>query len=286
MKGRAQGRVVLTGEHSVVYGYPAVTSSISLSVIAEISHQKQLEPKYVGQLKDFFVAKTGRQLPKVYIHLKSQIPIGSGLSSSTAVAAAVFKCLYATIGQELDPASLFELLVEFESQTYPVSGMDQAAVAFGGLLRFQKQANQYQYHPLHTSALKDKQIWLIDSGKPQETTKELVALVKNNHSQLASVLATMGECSHDFIQNLLANRLDLDLVGENQRLLTQLGVVGDRASNIVKQIEKSGGAAKISGAGGIKHGSGILLAFHPDTEKMTQLLKTQTWRHWLINLGE
>jgi len=65
----------------------------------------------------------------------------------------------------------------------------------------------------------------------------------------------------------------IELIRENERYLEELGVVSDYTIDLIKEIEKIGGAAKISGAGGIKDNSGILLVYHPDKEKLLNFAK-------------
>lgn len=295
------GRVVLTGEHSVVYGNPAVTSSINLGVTARFNpgiEEPGYKPsgrnpglkveEYVKEVNAFFVEyffKTRKIPGEDRIAVESTLPIGSGLSSSTAVAAAVFKLVAKHFQISLSKQELFDLLVAFESQTYPVSGMDQAAVAFGGLQQFQKSADCFGHEPISTLALRGKTFWLIDSGRPQESTKEMVALVKENYQKNKKVLEKLGACSKKFIASLSQNSFSPELLAENHQLLSNLGVVGDKASLIVRTIVQSGGVAKISGAGGVKDGSGIILTYHPDTEKFNQLIHKKKWKSWEITLG-
>ena len=51
-------------------------------------------------------------------------------------------------------------------------------------------------------------------------------------------------------------------------MLEQLNVVSENTIHLVREIEKIGGHAKISGAGGRINGSGILLVWHYDIEKL------------------
>ncbi len=111
----------------------------------------------------------------------------------------------------------------------------------GGWLKFQQGKWQVM-------KLLFKTVILINSGKPKESTGEMVRLVaKGNYKQEFKM---MGE---------LVNRWRPELIQENERLLEKIGVVGEKAKKIIRQIEAGGGQAKICGAGGVKAGSGVIL---------------------------
>ena len=54
---------------------------------------------------------------------------------------------------------------------------------------------------------------------------------------------------------------------------------------MIRQIESIGGMAKVCGAGGVKAGSGMLLAIHQDENKLLQLIKQKQWQYIQVNLG-
>ena len=75
------------------------------------------------------------------------------------------------------------------------------------------------------------------------------------------------------------------MVTINERLLEQLGVVSNSTQKFIRDIENSGGAAKISGAGGVKTGSGIVLAVHDDPQKLMALAKKYKHPSFQVTLG-
>jgi mevalonate kinase len=68
--------------------------------------------------------------------------------------------------------------------------------------------------------------------------------------------------------------------------LEELGVVGERAKKIIRLIERSGGAAKICGAGGLKKGSGMALVYHGDLSVLKRNLKKNKIDFLKVKLGE
>ena len=67
-------------------------------------------------------------------------------------------------------------------------------------------------------------------------------------------------------------------------MLEDLGVVGSKAKKIIKKIEEIGGYIKISGAGGVKTGSGWLLAYNPDIRLLDSFLSKNTWEYHNIEV--
>ena len=68
--------------------------------------------------------------------------------------------------------------------------------------------------------------------------------------------------------------------------LEKLGVVGDKARFLIRAIEKLGGAAKITGAGGFQEGSGMLVVYHKDIEQILTYAKQKKLEAMNIKIGE
>ena len=115
---------------------------------------------------------------------------------------------------------------------------------------------------------------LIDSGKPVESTGEMVEKVSGG--SFDNEFKRMGE---------IADNWKVDLIKENQRLLEQIGVVGEKARKMVSKIENIGGMAKVCGAGGVKQGSGVILAICDKIEALKQLADDNSWSWFQVKLG-
>ena len=77
----------------------------------------------------------------------------------------------------------------------------------------------------------------------------------------------------------------MQTIKQNQRLLEQIGVVSKSTMKLIRQIESQKGVAKISGAGGIKTGSGIVIGYHQNPEIINQIAKEFGYNTFQVKLG-
>jgi mevalonate kinase len=78
----------------------------------------------------------------------------------------------------------------------------------------------------------------------------------------------------------------IEIIKKGQHNLEKIGVVGKKAQSIIRQVESIGGAGKILGGGGISEGSGMLLVYHQDKNKLLDLLKEKNWNYFKIQVGQ
>jgi mevalonate kinase len=161
------------------------------------------------------------------------------------------------------------------------SGADQAVVREGGMIWFRKDQG--------IKRLKVKNLpefLLISSGVPVENTGEMVAAVaaryKRQPAKYQQIFKRMGAIAEEIFN---CQKPIFNLIKENERLLQKIGVVGEKAKEMVRKIERRGGVAKVCGAGGAKNGSGILLGYHEDIGKLKQLVKNNNWQYYQVKLG-
>ncbi|MFH2085907.1 MAG: hypothetical protein ABII21_03940 [bacterium] len=233
----------------------------------------------------------GKSIPnKLKIKAETTLPIGSGLGSSASLSAGVIGGVaeYLKLGWNKQKINEVTYLVEKITHGNP-SGVDNTAVVYGGLLRFERGMNgeQNKLENLEVRKILQK-MWLIDSGKPEETTGEMVSLIKERYlsdSKLENYFRKIGEISNQLQVEIENDRFSPEWIMENERLLEKIGVVGDKAKGIISKIEKMGGYAKICGAGGIDKGSGVMLVYHPDDEKFESWVKKGGYIYFQDHLG-
>jgi len=299
----APGKIHLMGEHAVVYGKPALLAAINIRLYASVearktgvSIQTAETEDYVRHIINVVQQELGIETPPgMKITIASQIPAGYHLGSSAAVAVATAGALLFFLKKIWNPVIINKLAYEAEKKQHGnPSGGDNTAVAFGGFVWFRKELeflkSMWQL-PFKPHADTDH-FFLINTGKPRETTGEMVArvaqLAKNQSSKMEKLLQTnerqtkrMAAALRDGNENEL---LDAMRVGE--RTLEGMGVVSKKVIPFIRAIEKSGGAAKILGGGGKKDGVGFLLCYHRDVGNSEKIAKPFGYTMKHIRLGE
>jgi len=178
----------------VVYGKMALAASISLGVNARVVEKE-------GSEKNSIICKAIEVAggdDKIQVKIESELPIGSGLGSSAAVAAATIKAVREYLRNPIANGELFVLTMECERLAHGnPSGIDASVAVYGGLIGFVKG------EPVERLKIKRPlKLLLVDSGKPSETTREMVQLVAEK-SDKDNLITEIGEVSKQVKQKLL-----------------------------------------------------------------------------------
>lgn len=298
-------KLIITGEHSAVYGHPALVSSLDRGVRVTLSALDQNSSRQTRLYEDFyqnvfdifakkflFTAKStlngGWLAQNLAIATEFEVPVGCGLGSSAALSHAFFRALFEWYKIDLSDEEMIEMVQESEKLTHGnPSGVDTMAVVKGGLLYFQKTDSGLRSQSLDIVSDHQVKFLLINSGKPAETTGEMVELVKekvDEGKKYKDLIIEIGELTENFVSSLSQGELDKAIIKENHSLLNKLGVVGQKANKIVQDIEKIGGVAKTSGAGGRKSGSGMILSFHDDFDQLTKYAENNSLESYEVGI--
>lgn len=286
IKFSAPGKIHLLGEHAVVYGKSALLAAINLRVFVTISQGENNNPfkKIVEPIiKNKFNLK---KIPLYKLDIDSQIPIGSGLGSSAAISAAYIAALLTLLKIAWDKPLVNELTYEAEKVFHGnPSGGDNTTVVYGGLIRYKRSLPPF--NPRLFKIHKDiNNFYLIDSGRPIESTKEMVDKVRSGFHKSKSKFQKIFNDQEQLVKDLAValknsdEKCLIEIIRQGQRNLQKIGVSGKKAQRIIKSVEELGGAAKIMGGGGFKKGSGMILMYLPKGKKITDYAAIA------INLGE
>jgi D-glycero-alpha-D-manno-heptose-7-phosphate kinase len=220
------------------------------------------------------------------VFLASQVPPGTGLGSSSAVAVALIKALSTLCGQRLGPRETAELACEIEIERLgmPIGKQDQYAAAFGGLAFYEFTAEHVRVERLAVprATVTSLQERLVLFFTPTwHDSAEILAEQRHNCARGAGetveALHTIRDIAWRTRADLLAG--DVSRIGAGlheswmakrrlARGITHPGI--DRWYDVARSSGASGG--KIAGAGG---GGFLLLYCEPDRqEPVTDALRT------------
>jgi len=269
-RGSGRGKVILLGEHAVVYGVPALVVGLDRGATAEVEpadrDQILLGGAAVAPEHDLLVAlSAARQIlgaSPVRLTLEVDIPLGAGLGASAALGVASARALLGgdAVADEqrvTAAADAWEAVLHGNP-----SGVDRTAAQRGGVLSFVKGGAVDVVplrHPLHL---------VCAVAAPPASTKEMVQMVaelqRSNPSQFEKNLAAIRSLGENAAMCLRAG----DLVSLGKLMdLCQMVLAGWMLSTESLEIAcaeaRRAGAlgAKLTGSGG--GGAIVALAADP-----------------------
>ncbi|OGJ57610.1 hypothetical protein A2635_01935 [Candidatus Peribacteria bacterium RIFCSPHIGHO2_01_FULL_51_9] len=256
----APGKIILSGEYAVIFGAPgiAIPSPLKTEVRIEpdqntrgitIENKSYPDRTYIQRIIELCEAHTGPL--KGTLQIDSTIPVGRGMGSSTALVVALARCF------DLHKP---EVLAIEKTLNPHQSGIDFEVIWQNRPLKFIKGQESESIH-LDLSFL--NKATFIDTGKPNETTAELVEWVIKQGRNM-SALHTISSCT----TRLLSGESPLTVFPDHHRAQVQLGIIPQNVQKFINEIEESGGTAKVLGAGGKTGGGGIVLVLHNDPSNL------------------
>ena len=189
----APGKVILFGEHAVVYGRPALAVPVTqVQATATVSENSRggvwieapnialssaitrLEPGHplVAVINSVFASLGITRPPACTVYLQSTIPVASGLGSGAAVSVAILRALSAFLGQPLSDEQVNRLAFEAEKIHHGTpSGIDNTIVTYARPVYFVKG------QPIKTFRVGASFTLVIGDTGISAPTKESVAAV-------------------------------------------------------------------------------------------------------------
>uniref|UniRef100_A0A7J2TKP2 Mevalonate kinase n=1 Tax=Archaeoglobus fulgidus TaxID=2234 RepID=A0A7J2TKP2_ARCFL len=253
MIASAPGKIILFGEHAVVYSRHALVSAVNLRCRVEAKKSEDfriISPLGITGL-DFevhpYVSYSIKRFCEILeikgaeIRIESDIPIASGLGSSSAVTVATIKALSEEFNAGLSDEEIFEIArkVEIDVQGRG-SGIDPFVSTFGGSWIFPKKKRVGISLDLFVIKL-----W-------ERSTKKMIEKVADLRQRHSEIVERIFDAIDSITLKALECNLDEleELIKVNQSLLRALGVSSPEIDEIVANLEKEGFKVKITGAGG------------------------------------
>jgi mevalonate kinase len=250
------------------------------------------------ELALFAVGETGsrvdrRKLPGLSIRVASAIPPRAGCGSSAALAVGIVGALSRALHLDLDEGGIAAVALAVERQQHGrPSGIDVEAVLRGGILWCRRGADgRIERDGLTPSPRSLAAFRLFHSGTPGETTGDMVAAVRSldrrDPLRVRDALAVIDAATHEARAHLEGAEGDalVAVVRRCEAALEALGVVPEPVRAAIRAIERNGGAAKISGAGGATGGAGLVLVVHSDPCWHERFMPPPGWTPLLAALG-
>ncbi|WP_312096112.1 mevalonate kinase [Niallia sp.] len=268
--GRAHSKLILIGEHSVVYGKPAIAFpfkqiEVKVTVKNIEGNAIQIEsPFYKGPIELIpekmegigdCVIQTLKVLEKrssgLHIQITSSIPIGRGLGSSAAIAIALVRGLFAFFNQELSDSQLMPLVERAEKFAHGTpSGIDMIAASSANPIWFQKQQEVESVKigaPFH--------FVVADSGRIGDTysaVKSIRDKYEMKPEKIEESITLLGQLAKEVRLALAAgdSKKVGDKLNQAHQQLDLLGVSDQGLDDLVNAARTAGAlGAKLTGGG-------------------------------------
>jgi mevalonate kinase len=289
----AYGKVILVGEHAVVYGVPAIALGVGVAATASarIAQQSSLtlgvrrwelasgdphteqapptsEARAFGELVAALAA--GGPVPPIEAEVQLHQPSGVGLGASAAIGVALARAVSDALGKPSAERPAREILAAAQAWENvfhgKASGIDAATAYHGGCLWF-RRGDPPEPLRIEPASLK----LAVAVAGPAVSTRQMVESVAAFRQQDTRRFELLLQSIHALVQDarvalLLGRTRELGaLIDRNHGLLSELGV-STPALDAACQRARDAGAlgAKLTGGGG---GGCVLALTEPDSSE-------------------
>jgi mevalonate kinase len=291
----APGKVILFGEHAVVYGQPAIAVPVTqvkakatvengpeghgITIVAadlEQSYSLEQAPPddalraIVVSTLDYLGVGTQHDLT---ITANSTIPIARGLGSGAAVSTAIVRALGKHFGNRMSPQAISSLVYGTEKIHHGTpSGIDNTVIAFEKPVYFAK-GRRVEIFSVKSPLL----LAIADTGIASPTriavgeVRRAWERERQRYEEIFDEIGTIAQMGRQAIEQGEIETVG-QLMNENHRLLQLLCVSSPELEGLV-QAAREGGAlgAKLSGAG--RGGNIIALVTQKTRSRVDMMLR-------------
>lgn len=261
--GKSHSKIILIGEHSVVYGYPAIAIPLK-KIEIECTIEEAKSNFFYDETDTLSVAiftalkYLKKENAKIKYKITSQIPQKRGMGSSAAVSIAAIRAIFNYFGENLEDELLEKLVNTAEIVAHKTpSGLDAKTCLSDKAIRFVKNKG-FSYIDLNLDAY----LVIADTGI-YGNTGEAIQNVKNLGDKAELFLKKLGRLTDEMTRILTGNienkeekirREKISKIGEIMTAanteLGKLNITIEKTELFVKTaIENGAAGAKISGGG-------------------------------------
>ena len=276
----ANGKVILLGEHAVVYGKPAIAVPIRNAVVAEVTDSGHSPEIHVpawdidDKLEESntvwwqAIQEVFRQLDivdqKFSVHVKPNIPAAMGLGGSAAIAVAIVRAVTKHFKLQLTDEEINHFAFQCEKAAHGTpSGIDNTIATYGSPMVYQS-GEQTRMDMMEFPKSLDLVIGISDQPS---LTVDMVAGVRERWRKNSELYDSLFENFRRVAESGIKAISDGDyralghMMTINHGLLSAIQVSSPELDRMV-QVTRDHGAlgAKLTGAGG--GGSIVALAEH------------------------
>jgi mevalonate kinase len=303
----APAKIILFGEHAVVYGQPAIAVPFAAlqasadSSPAPAGNGLTIHAPDIGQtivvsgLKadnvlveavNLTLAKLNVPIPDLTMTIRSTIPLASGLGSGAAICTALVRELSTALGKPLAHDDLNAIVFETEKLFHGTpSGIDNTVIVMGRPVYFVRgQAPEtFHIHSPLTFVIGDSGV----AAPTRESVGDLRKLYEGNPSLYGTYFEHIGalvKTARTHIER--GEKIGLGaLMNKNHELLATLTVSSPLIDSLVTAARDAGAlGAKVSGGG--RGGNMIALAEPENAEAVQTALRDHgAVRAWITTLA-
>lgn len=274
----APGKALLCGEYAVLEGAPAVVAAVDRRVDVAWSDEAKPMPPEVEATLAFAQAERGAVSGSLVVDAsqlrRDDVKLGLGSSAAAAVAAA--GAVFATHGDDLRDPSIARQVLDCALSGHQAvapqgSGVDVAASALGGFLRFQRAVDAIDTRPLDAPAgLTIALVWTGHAARTSDLVAKVYGLRERAPEELEARMGELASIAAEFASafargdaaGVVASGAAYGAAMEALGRAAEAPIVGQRLRRISTTAERFAGSAKPCGAGG----GDVAIAFFVDRD--------------------